>query len=522
MARQFRDSSEALDFLHQTLDSDTYSPERLARPAGMSPPTEDNGDTIARDVAVPPPPDTTKSIYATQVDLGADAPPTAPAAAARAKKPPAAPGALGSTDSELAALQGFARRRRAGALLGEAGSNFADALTPVGMRTGNGFWDKYGAEGDQAVADYKTRKAADEAQATKAKAAAHEKAFADKTSPESQHARELLRSLGQQVTDDMSAADLTGTFGPWVLEGLKENGAKLRADAAATAKTEEERRKAAALDKDLGSRKEALWTTDGEGLQALGVDRATLNGMSKVAVDQLDEKLKREATKANLNTSQGGANNRAALAQTGANQRAGAALAQGDTHFGKKFGIAEGEAMPNAAFEPDDSAHPRYLNTTEVGKMNNQLAASQRLEAAVIKAKEILARHGGTVPWAKGSKDYGDLLTQMGVIHSQTGTIDGFPSPTDGSVHIAEQMTGGDPRDLANLLNSGRAAAALDATVESAKTAVGISTKNAGYHLRGGAKAPVTKPSPGEGWTRGSVKGRPGWVSPDKTEFEAD
>ena len=31
-----------------------------------------------------------------------------------------------------------------------------------------------------------------------------------------------------------------------------------------------------------------------------------------------------------------------------------------------------------------------------------------------------------------------------------------------------------------------------------------------------------TKPAPEPGWTRGTVKGRPGWISPDKTEFEAD
>lgn len=58
-------------------------------------------------------------------------------------------------DSKLQGLENQAAQRRAYAMLGQAGSNFADAFKSKGAKSQTPFWDRYAAAGDEAVQQYR-------------------------------------------------------------------------------------------------------------------------------------------------------------------------------------------------------------------------------------------------------------------------------------------------------------------------------------------------------------------------------
>lgn len=147
----------------------------------------------------------------------------APKRAIFIEKKPEAPVA----DGELAGLQAFAARRRRSAAIGQAGSEFTQAFMTPAARTSSNFWDKWGAEGDHAVNDYKARKTANEENAKKAKAAALEAAMNDLNSPETKFAREAVARVAPSIdTSNMSAATIE-KFAKWATTGAPKTASPL-------------------------------------------------------------------------------------------------------------------------------------------------------------------------------------------------------------------------------------------------------------------------------------------------------
>ena len=218
---QFRDDDEARDYLKKAVDGWQANPKIFDEQPEAQPQTrtiEAFGDPAPEQEpeAAPAPIKRTLTIPRDAAHWGPVTPP-----------PPAAE----SKPDELAELQAFARRRRQGSLLGEA-ANLMTAnygLAPGKEIKTNQFWEKYGQEGDQAVADLKARRGEAERLEKKAKADAEERGMADGASPESislaEQALALHPSLAKFITVGQTPGKQTKQILPFLPALIKREPA---------------------------------------------------------------------------------------------------------------------------------------------------------------------------------------------------------------------------------------------------------------------------------------------------------
>lgn len=217
---------------------------------------------------------------------GASAPPVVKAPEGPALNLVREQGAPPPSDSELAELQAFARRRRQSAALGQAASNFADALTPASRRpvSSESFWKGYGEEGDREIADYGARKAE-----------AEKKAAAAKTASNAAGVASWLKSNYPNInwgsmTDEQIAASI-----PLSTLAIKEQGDLNQANAQAKARAQLEADKGAAKAKELENLRGTLWQISGPALQKRGITREALASMGEESIQALQRDMDREA-----------------------------------------------------------------------------------------------------------------------------------------------------------------------------------------------------------------------------------
>lgn len=182
----------------------------------------------------------------------------APAAQGVTRQPRVAP-----VDTELMDAQRNAKDRRATASIGNAITAFTERPTNAldyMQRLGGGgvseapkhntMWDDYEGEGNQAVKDLMARRASESDLLKKQKASEDEAAMDDPNSPESLFAVSLIQKNAPGLDVAGRSASQIGKFAPFVLKAIEENGAAIKAKAAADLRaTEDARREQMGADK---------------------------------------------------------------------------------------------------------------------------------------------------------------------------------------------------------------------------------------------------------------------------------
>ncbi len=406
-------------------------------------------------------------------------------------------------DTELAGLQADAASKRSAARVGDAVTNYTERPTNLldyAERLGGGgvsapprhnsMWDDYAKEGEQNISDLKEKRASEGAMAT---AAAGKEATAAKKDPNSETAkvyRSVLLKFAPDLEEQLSGAtpEQMEHMAPWLEKYATENGVQLKANAAATAKAkeDEERKRTHDEDKVESGRRADQFHQDAQDNAAATRQLAGAQfnfGKQKFAADEADK-------------------------ETRAKDAADAKDQAGAQHLGDKAG--EGQTVAKALDDIDAVIAKNPNDIPGVGKWKSKLP--DFVAGSVLSDEGVSVRNNAR-----------DVLGTL--LHKRSGAA---VSPAELSRY--ETMFGLNGTD--EQFKAGVARMRRDFAAELSSTQAGVSPgarakfKEAGGMLaedidKKGAPA-TTKPSPGAGYVRGAIDGKPGWINKAAGEWEPD